>query len=414
MFDVIVLGAGAGGLTAAIHAARAGAKVLVFEKTDACGKKLSMTGNGRCNLSNLEMGPEMYNASAQEDIPTYFERFSVNETVSFFSSIGVVTQEEGGYLYPVSGQAMSVVSSLQRECERLQVTFVFEEQVKAVSYDDEVLVVSTDKNRYTSRAVIFATGALSGTKKCGATGDAYYILEKLGIPSVERYPALVPLLSNDETLPEVSGVRVFATLTFMTPKKDLVAEYGEVQFTKGMLSGIPVLQASDVVAKALALGEEVTVRVDLFPSYDDDLYEALVLSVLERKELPGMEQVSILDFLNGFHNSYLNETVLRKMKLSTSMKVKNISKEMLRSILMHYRRVVISVDGTASYEKAQATAGGVPLSAMTDTLMVKRTPGVFLAGELLDVNGRCGGYNLQWAWTSGAIAGKAAAEYAKQ
>ena len=414
MFDVIVLGAGAGGLTAAIHAARAGAKVLVIEKTDACGKKLSMTGNGRCNLSNLEMGPEMYNASAQEDIPTYFERFSVNETVSFFSSIGVVTQEEGGYLYPVSGQAMSVVSSLQRECDRLQVTFVFEEQVKAVSYDDEVLAVSTDRNRYASRAVIFATGALSGTKKCGATGDAYYILEKLGISSTERYPALVPLLSNDETLPEVSGVRAFATLTFMTPKKDLAAEYGEVQFTKGMLSGIPVLQASDVVAKALALGEEVTVRVDLFPSYDDDLYEALVLSVLERKELPGMERVSILDFLNGFHNSYLNETVLRKMKLSTSMKVKNISKEMLRSILMHYRRVVISVDGAASYEKAQATAGGVPLSAMTDTLMVKRTPGVFLAGELLDVNGRCGGYNLQWAWTSGAIAGKAAAEYAKQ
>ena len=411
MADVIVSGAGAAGLCAAIHAARKGASVLVIEKTDAAGKKLSMTGNGRCNLSNKEMGPSMYNASAQEEIRAYLQRFSVNETISFMESIGVNVTDEDGYLYPLSSQATSVTEALFAECERLRVSFVFHEQIKSILCP-EFFIVRTANNAYEAPAVIVCTGGNSGTKKCGATGDAFYILEQLGVASTPRYPALVPLLTEDITLPSVAGVRTMATVTFMTSRRDIACEYGELQLTSGAISGIPVLQASDKVAQALAAGEEVTAKADLFPGYDDEAFEALMEKTLHRAKPEGVQSVPLLSFLNGFHNSHINAMILKKMKLSETMPMKHITDSMLKSILLQYRRVMIPVSAVGSFEKAQATSGGVSLSFVDETMQVKRVRGLFLAGELLDVNGRCGGYNLQWAWTSGAIAGDAAAAYA--
>ena len=416
VYDVVIIGAGASGLTAAIHAARAGASVLIIEKTDDAGKKLSMTGNGRCNLGNMSLSPECYNDTAQMFVPHYFKRFGLSETLAFFESLGVVVQDEDGYLYPISGQATSVVNALKSECTRLRVKTLYSAQMKAVTPSGDgggFLVKVSTGSSFQAQSVILSSGALSGTKKCGATGDAYYILEEKGVKLSSRYPALMPLITTDETLPDKTGVRALATIRFQTSRYDLAAEYGEVQFTRGMLSGIPVLQASAVVAKALSKGEEVLARVDLFPAYEDEDFEALVRKVCDSKNGGGREGVSLIEFLEGFHNRYLNEMVLRKMKLSTTMSMKNIPTQMLESILRQYRKVMIPVSGVASYEKAQATAGGVVFSEVDENLQLNRVPGVYVTGELMDVDGRCGGYNLQWAWTSGAIAGMAAAKRVK-
>lgn len=414
--DVIVIGGGASGLTAAIFAAGSGARVHVLEKSDRAGNKLSMTGNGRCNLSNMELDPSMYNLTAQMYLPHYFKRFGLAQTLAFMESVGVVVQDEGGYLYPVSYQAMSVVNALHAECLRLNVTFSYQAQVKAIHRMEEggFCVTTADASKFYGTSVVLASGALSGTKKCGATGDAYYLLEHAGVQLTKRYPALVPLLTDDETMPFETGVRALATLFFLTDKEDLATEYGEVQFYREVLSGIPVLQASNAVARALEEGKEVNVRVDLFPAYEEEAFEALIATVCARKGLPGNENVSLIDFLEGFHNRYLNEMVLNKMKLSSSMKMKNISVQMLESILRHYRKVVIPVRGVSAYDKAQATSGGVPFTEVDEGLQLNKMPGVYVAGELMDVDGRCGGYNLQWAWTSGAIAGMAAAKGRKQ
>lgn len=412
--DVIVIGAGASGLTAAICAARLNASVLVIEKTDAAGQKLSMTGNGRCNLSNMALDHTMYNATAQMFLPHYLNRFGLSETLSLMESIGIVVQDEDGYLYPISYQATSVVNALRAECERLQVSFAYGAQVKSVeSCGDSMYAVTTaGGDTYTGRSVILCSGALSGTKKCGATGDAYYLLKQWGVTVTKRFPALVPLLTDDETMPQQTGVRAHATLTFMTDKYDLAEEYGEVQFYKEVLSGIPVLQASAAVARALSEQQTVSVRVDLFPAYSEEEFDALVASVCARRALPGNETVPLLEFLEGFHNRYLNEMILRKMKMSGTMKMKNIPAGMLESILRSYRKVVIPVTGVSGYDKAQATSGGVPFTEVDEGMQLNRMQGVYVAGELMDVDGRCGGYNLQWAWTSGAIAGSAAAERA--
>ncbi len=403
---IIVAGAGAAGMCAAIAAAREGAEVTILEKNDSSGKKLSMTGNGRCNLSNLNLSEEGYNESARGRLKKLLNVFGVRETIEFFYSLGLVLSDESGYLYPATGQASSVVSLLNRECERLSVNVVYGEQVKAVIPKDNSnisFVVKTNKNIYECDRVIIATGSLSGPVTCKATGDGYYICEKLGMTKRDTFPALSPLLSYDETLPSESGVRSIAKVSFLIGDGVFSSEYGEVQITKNGISGIPVLQASGQVAFHLSKNRPVTASIDFFPGYKEDEFDELMEKMIT---LPGERTLN--DLLSGFCNSNINNMVLKRMKLSPKMKLKNVGKSMLKCVLLKYRDLRIDIKEVADYKKSQVTKGGISMGDLDDNLQCKTTPGVFVVGEICDVDGRCGGYNLQWAWTSGYIAGEAA------
>ena len=401
---VLIAGGGASGLCAAIAAARNGAAVTVIEKSDSCGKKLSMTGNGRCNLANLNVSQSDYNDEARGRMKNWLNEFGVNKVTEFFASLGLVIVGEDGYLYPISGQATSVVAVLMNECNRLGVSFVYNEQVKRIlDKEDGSYIVKTDKNEYSAKAVIMATGGLAGPKTTGSTGDGYYICEQLGMSKKETFPALVPLLSEDESLPSQSGVRALARITFMIGEGVIATEFGEVQITQKGISGIPVMQASGVVAYHLSKGRPITCSIDFFPSYSDAEFEELtnrLISLSSDRRLG--------ELLDGFCNSNINEMILKRMKISRDMKIKNVGESMLSFILYKYRDVRIDITETADYKKAQVTKGGISLGDLTDKLESKSAKGVFVVGELCDVDGRCGGYNLQWAWTSGYIAGEAA------
>ncbi|WP_139176160.1 aminoacetone oxidase family FAD-binding enzyme [Butyrivibrio sp. ob235] len=402
--QVVIAGGGASGMCAAIAAARKGAVVRIIEKTDVCGKKLSMTGNGRCNLANLKVSPDDYNVNSRTRMKKWLKQFGVDRVTEFFSSLGLVIVGEDGYLYPISGQAGSVVSVLLNECVRLGVDFTYNEQVKRIiKNEDGTFTVKTDKGEYGADSVILSTGGLAGPKSTGSTGDGYYICEQLGMTKKDTFPALVSLLSEDETLPTESGVRALARVTFMIGDGEIAKEYGEVQITSKGISGIPVMQASGTVAEHLSKGRPVTCSIDFFPGYSDGEFDALVdrMMCLSKERKVG-------DLLDGFCNSHINEMVLRRMKISRGMKVKNVGESMLACILYKYRDIRINITGIGDYKKAQVTRGGISLGDLSDTLSSKRCPGVYVVGELCDVDGRCGGYNLQWAWTSGYIAGEAA------
>ncbi|MCH4192568.1 MAG: aminoacetone oxidase family FAD-binding enzyme [Butyrivibrio sp.] len=405
---VLIAGAGASGMCAAICCARAGAMVTVIEKEDHAGKKLSMTGNGRCNLSNEEMQAEDYNVRAADRMQKWLGQFGTADTIAFFRSLGIVVRSEAGYLYPYSGQASSVVDVMQKEMERLGVELIFHTQIKEIIKNPEgkAYTVRTSGISYQADAVILATGGLAGPKVTASTGDGYYIAGKLGITSEKCYPALVQLLSRDDTLPQEAGVRMEAEITFRSEQQILTAEEGELQITAHGISGIPIMQASGKVAQCLAQGKAVTAEIDFFPGYDAKKFEEMIQDLLLLRK-----RGSIEEFLEGLCNIHVNQMILKRQKVSGTTPLQDIPEQKLKEILRSYRCICVEISGTGTYQQSQVTSGGICLDELTDELEAVKAPGVYFTGEITDVDGRCGGYNLQWAWMSGTIAGRAAAEW---
>lgn len=403
---VIVAGAGASGMCAAIVCARAGAEVTIIEKSDTAGKKLSMTGNGRCNLSNTNMHVGCYNPQARDRMQNWLEKYGVEETIQFFHSLGIAIRNEDGYLYPFSGQANTVADVLRKENERLGVPIIYHTQVKEILPGTKLrrYGVRTNGAFYEADSVILAMGGNSGPKITMSTGDGYYIAQKLGLHLTDRTPGLVQLKSSDPALPAEAGVRMEAKVTFYAGEKKLAEETGEVQFTKSGLSGIPVMQASEYVARALANGEKVHAEIDFFPGYTEEQFRYLTENILLLKD-----QRSITEMLEGVCNSHINDMILKKLAIDSGCRSDQLTDPNLKKILCEYRQVRIPITETGTFQQSQVTAGGICLQDLTDELEAVNMPGIYCVGELTDVDGRCGGYNLQWAWMSGSIAGSSAA-----
>lgn len=404
---IIVAGGGASGMCAAIYAARNGASVTIIEKNNQLGKKLSMTGNGRCNISNLNMNEKMYNAAAEKRMKQWLSVYGVLDVISFFKSLGIVVKSEDGYLYPLSGQAQSVVQAFENEIKRLGITVIYGEQLKSVEPiadgQGKKYRVITNNTFYEADRVIIATGSLSGPKTTMSTGDGYYICKKLGLSIKDTYPALVGFKADPEEIMPEGGVRSLAEISFLLGSEVVAKEYGELQITKDGISGIPVMQASSKVVRLLEEKKPITAVVNFFPDYDEDDYLSL-----EKEMLRLRDDRTLSDFLTGFHNSYITDMIIKKMKMGRSMKMKNISESMVLSILDSYRNYKIKLDSNYGYLQSQVTSGGVSLGDVRDDMTTISHDGIFVVGELVDVDGRCGGYNLQWAFTSGSIAGTVA------
>ncbi len=402
--EIIVAGGGAAGMCAAIYAARNGAKVTIIEKNSCLGKKLSMTGNGRCNLTNLDMREEYYNASARGRMKEWLSTYGVEDVISFFKSLGVVVKSEDGYIYPVSGQAMSVVNALVNEIKRLGIAVNFGEQVKGVMHLENGRVkLNSNKAEYEADAVILAMGALSGAKSTMSTGDGYYICKNIGMSVKDTYPALVGFKVADGEIMPSTGARAAAEVSFILGTEVIAKEYGEIQLSHDGISGIPVMQASRDVIRFIEEKKPIFAVIDFFPDYDESDFKALKSDMLRLKDERSLEE-----FLQGFANSGITEMVLGRMKLGRKMKMKNISVSMADCILDNYRNLKIAIDSSYGYQASQVTTGGISLGDIGSDFSCKGAPGVYCVGELLDVDGRCGGYNLQFAWTSGSIAGCAA------
>lgn len=404
---IIVAGAGAAGMCAAITAARQGAFVTLLEKNDIAGKKISMTGNGRCNLTNEAMSASCYNSGASKRMEGFLERFGTDDTISFMNSLGVITQSEEGYIYPISGQATTVQNALIDEIKRLGIEYISGRQLKKITPLGQGMgfEVKASGDVYKADAVIIATGGLSGPKSTMSTGDSYYIAKSLGMSVTNTYPALTSLLSSDKDLPSAYGVRMMANITI--EEIEGLSEYGELQLTSKGISGIPVLQLSGRVAEYLAkaASNKVTAVIDFFPSYSDLDFENM------KKEITDLAcGKSYIQVLDGICNHLIGVMILGRCGIDKDSIVDKNSLDKLSHVIDNYRNVRISIQAVSDYASSQVTRGGVSLDDLTDDLESKTCPGVYIAGELADVDGRCGGYNLQWAFTSGSIAGCAAAK----
>ncbi len=403
--NVVVIGAGASGLTAAAEAARSGADVTLLEAQKRPGKKLLITGNGSCNMTNLSPDlPRRYFGSGSDLAKTLTEQYGARRTLDFFAGLGLLTRQKNDCVYPASGQAASVLNVLLTELERLQVKMKFSERVTDIvpSADLETYLVKTAGWQYQADAVIISCGS-KADPQTGACSDGYTLAEKLGHSLIPVRPALVPLCCRARYLGQLNGVRCRAKVSLRRIfneefSEEIASDTGELQWTKYGLSGIVIFQLSRFVSAA-APQERFLLRIDLLPDYSGDELEALLIS--RAKELG---KVPLRVLFKGILNEKLIPVILG-LEEDLPGCCADLDREKAAGLCRRIKAFEIPVTGTASFEMAQICCGGVDCAGIDGHLQSRIHKGLYFTGELLDVDGPCGGYNLQWAFTSGHFAG---------
>ncbi len=405
---VIVIGGGASGLMAAITAAREGAKVILIEKNRQAGKKLLATGNGKCNFTNRDQHLSHYRSDHMELVEEVLKAFSMESAVAFFEDLGILVKDRCGYLYPNSGQASSIVNVLRLEVHRLSGAHLIKEayntEVLAVDRQDGVFKVRTEGWTYEGEAVILACGS-EAAPKTGSTGDGYRFAENLGHHVIPPLPALTGLYAYENDRGTLAGVRMDAMVTLRINGKICTTEEGEVQFASYGLSGIPVFQVSRYVSRALKAGSRCEIDLDLCTAYSvQELTQLLIKKGQYTRERRGT------DIMLGIFPEKLSQVLLSRAGISERKSRREWTDEDCRQLAGQIKKFSFHIFGCRGYEQAQVCTGGVPLTELKGVSMESAVvPGLYFAGELLDVDGACGGYNLQWAWSSGFLAGTHAA-----
>lgn len=399
-YDIIVVGGGASGLVAAISAARKKNKVLILEHKDKIAKKILATGNGKCNYTNTYYDDTVYRSDSPSFVLPVLEQFNVEQTIAFFEELGIYPKDRNGYLYPNSGQAQSILEVLRMEVERLKVEVVCEQHVAKVKKQKGGFVVETKETSYFGKRVILCTGG-KANEKLGSDGSGYDLAKSFGHHMTPIVPALTALRSNMKCFKQVSGVRTDVALTLLVDGKKCATEAGELQLADYGISGIPVFQISRYATRALYEKQKVEVVVDFLPNLSFSETNELLMN---RKQLRGKKTVE--KFLLGVLNSKLCAMLVGMSGLDKNRQSATLTNKELLALTTLIKKFVVTIDGANSFDKAQVCAGGVRTEELDPyTMESKLVKGLYLAGELVDVDGTCGGYNLQWAWSSGYVAG---------
>lgn len=403
--EIAVAGGGAAGMTAAIWAAGSGAAVTVYEKNDRVGKKILSTGNGRCNFSNERMEARFFNGSGTALADKVLSRFDVARTKDFFSTLGMRIKDRDGYLYPASDQASTVLDLLRHELAKKGVEIHTGEAVQRLSYDgkkEKFLIHGLKQSAYYD-AVILACGGCAAPNT-GSDGDGFRLARQFGHRIITPVPALVALRCREKFYKQVAGVRCDAGLTLFAAGKKVCEERGELQLTDYGISGIPTFQISGFAARAIQEGKPVKVKISFLPDFDGQSCEAFFKARLRERRKDTMEM-----FLTGIVNKKVSQLLMRLSGIRGTDRAEDVNAEAFQRLEKFYCGLETEVIGTNGFEKAQVSAGGVDCGEVTETLMSKLQKNLYFAGEILDIDGLCGGYNLQWAWSSGAVAGREAA-----
>lgn len=403
--QVVVVGGGASGMVAAISAARNGAKVVLLEQKDRIGKKLLSTGNGRCNLTNENMNDTYFRGDDTSIIGPVLEKFGYEETLQFFGDLGVLFKNKQGYVYPISEQATTILDVLRMELARLKVEIRTETAVLDIKKEGEGFCIVTDKGDiYTSRLILATGGRAAST--LGSDGSGYRLAKELGHHITEVVPALVQLHGNGTYFKQLAGVRTNANVQLLVDGECVAADCGELQLTNYGISGIPVFQVSRYAAKALARKKQVVAEIDFLPSMSEDEFFTFMES---RKSL--QKEKTAEEFCVGIFHKKLIGVLLKCANIPLSLSMYKVNEKQFYTFLHLCKHFEIEITGTNSFEQAQICAGGVKTTEICPQTMESIFhKNLYLTGELLDIDGVCGGYNLQWAWATGYIAGVHAAK----
>lgn len=399
MKTVIIAGGGASGMLAALTAAESGKyRVLLFERQARVGRKLLSTGNGRCNLTNLSASPEYYHGMQPDFISPALSAFSPAAAIEYFRSLGLVcVSEPSGRVYPLSDSAGSVLDVLRFALESTGVEIHTAEPVlRASAGSGGGFTVFTENGRYSSDFLVIACGGCAGGK-LGGVSDGYELLKAFGHGRTKLYPSLVPVYTDSDYPRSLKGIRTDAALSLEKNSCVIAESFGEVQFVEKGISGPAVFEISRAVSV-----HGGTVTLDFLRSYSPD--DVLSMLRRRRKLSPSLECTALFA---GILHSRLGLAVVKYAGIRPSALIGTVSETDLLSLSQAAKAFTMNTVGTDSFDAAQVTAGGVSTAEFRpDTLESRLVKGLFACGEVLDIDGDCGGFNLQWAWSSGRTAGR--------
>ncbi len=386
-------------MTSAIAMARKGVEVTLYEHSDRVGKKLLSTGNGKCNISNTDRDLKHYHGDSKF-IAEVFEKMPFDAAISFLTGLGIYTKNKNGYLYPNSEQAAAVNDVLRHALKRYGVKLFTETKIKSISplKEGEGFLLITDKGRETCDKLVIAAGSKAAPKS-GSDGSGYELAEALGHKVVTVLPALCALKSNDSACKAIAGVRTDALVRLFVDGRELARDRGEVQFTDYGISGIPVFQLSYLAVRAIYSKKKVRAVIDLMPELS---MEYLIEYLTGRKRED--ESKTAAEFLIGMLNKNLALLIIKKSNLKSDISMEKVSEEEIKDIAFNIKELQFEITGYNSFDKAQICQGGVTTKELSSNLESCFHKGLFFAGEIIDVNGDCGGYNLTWAFCTGLLA----------
>ncbi len=396
-YDVIIVGGGASGLICAIAAKRnnKNASVAILEHNNKIGKKLLATGNGRCNLTNMNMSFDNFHGSFNVD--RVLEKFSPSKLIEYFETMGLVSKtEENGLVYPFSKQASAVLEILRLECNRLGVKIICDEAVSNIKKDSNGFKVFANDTYHCKKIVLCCGGKAS--PECGGSGAGLELAKNLGHKIVTPTASLCPVEVTDKNIKALKGVRSSATVTLFDGNNKIHSEVGEVQFTEIALSGICIFNLSSYIKDC----KEPKIKVSIL---NDISFKELFDILKNRKNI--FKNDSAENLLMGFLNNKIAVYLLKTCGISNVKNCKDISDNELKQLTDKILNWNFICKKTTDFKKAQVMAGGVFGKEINEnTMESKIVKGLYICGELIDINGDCGGYNLHFAFSSGIIAGE--------
>lgn len=400
-YDVAIVGAGPAGMMAAITASGIGKRVALIEKNPRLGRKLLVTGNGRCNLTNKYAAVDRYHGASPEFIKTVLSRFDQHTTMVFFRELGLILKEEdSGRIFPRTNQASSVVEVLRHKLRENQVDVLLDAQVKAIEKPDTWRVVLVDARTLESERLILATGGRAA-HHLGSTGDGLYWAEKMGHSLTPIHAALVPIETIETWPSEVQGTKVEAGVWATSDGRKIGESTGDVLFTSYGVSGPAVMALAGSIAPLLETSQ-VLIHIDLFPDMPTEQLSDLALGIFRTGDTK-----TVRDALVGVLPDSLIPVVLRIAGLSDGDQAAGIPKNKRLEIVRTLKDLTLTVSHLRRLREAQVTAGGINTDEIDPrTLESKLVKDLYFAGEIIDVHGDSGGFNLQWAWSSGHVAGR--------
>lgn len=402
MPKVLVVGGGAAGMMAAISATNQGAEVVILERNNRVGKKILATGNGRCNYTNINLSISNYHGNNPKFAYSCISKFGVDKTLDFFEQLGITPAvEDNGKVFPLSFQSSSVLDVLRFELEDLGIEVLTDGFVTNIKKEDKFQLTLMNGRKIYGDRVILATGG-NAAPNTGSDGNGYTLAKNMGHSIVDVFPGLVQLKLEGNIFKQVDGVKFVGTAGLYRKNQLIKEDRGDILFTNYGISGPPILQLSRTALEYLNNSKDIELKVSIIDTKtEEELYDYLIY------RFGFMAKKTIERGLIGLINKRLILPILKEIRIDKNKQIAHLSNEEVRrlsGILTDWR---FNISGSKSFKDAQITAGGIDTNEIdSSTMESKLVEGLYFAGEIVDIDGDCGGFNLQWAWSSGYIAGE--------